>query len=68
MGEGVVKFAILKGSAVVEDVYVGNIGPLRFLVTTDSPKTILDRSLADELGLRLVGPLAGIGAGGEVPS
>ena len=64
--EVIVRFKIEKNSMVVEDVYVNDVGPLKFLVTTDSPKTILDKELAERLKLELEGPISGIGAGGEV--
>ncbi len=34
MEEVIVKFKFVKNSMVVEDVYVNDIGPLKFLVTT----------------------------------
>jgi len=63
--ETVLQLKFIKNSMIVEDVYIDGTGPLRFLVTTDSPTTILHKSLAEELALELKGPLKGIGAGGE---
>jgi len=67
MGEEIVQLKFIKNSMIVEDAYINGTGPLRFLVTTDSPTTILDKSLAEKLELELRGPLEGIGAGGEAP-
>jgi hypothetical protein len=63
----IVQLKFIKNSMIVEDVYIDEIGPLKFLVTTDSPTTLLDKSLADNVGLELKGPVTGIGAGGEAP-
>lgn len=67
MKKVIIQLKFIKNSMVVEDVHIDGTGPLKFLVTTDSPTTILDKSLGDKLELGLRGPLKGIGAGGEAP-
>ena len=65
--ETILQLKFVKNSMIIEDVHIMGIGPLKFLVTTDSPTTLLDKSLANKLELKLEGPLKGIGAGGEAP-
>lgn len=64
--ETIIQLKFVKNSMIIEDVHIDGTGPLKFLVTTDSPTTLLDKSLADKK-LELKGPLKGVGAGGEAP-
>jgi len=63
-----VRFRIV-GHLIALPVYVNDEGPFDFWLDTAGPGIIIEKSLAEELGLEVIDTGGkGIGAGGEVPA
>lgn len=62
-----IKLKYVKNSMFVQEVYINNIGPFDFMVSSDTPSTILDKTTAEKIRLDLKEAGMGIGAGGQVP-
>lgn len=50
-----------------KEVYINDVGPFDFMVSSDTPTTIVDKAVAEKIGLDLKEAGMGVGAGGEVP-
>ena len=61
-----VKIRFISGSMFIEEVYINDSRPYRFMLSTDTTNTCIDKKLATEPGLKADKIGSGIGLGGEV--
>mgnify|MGYP000474582211 CR=1 FL=1 len=62
-----IPLSLKRNSTFVEEVYVEEVGPFRFILSTDTTTTSIDLRVASQIGLEPKEEKKGFGLGGDIP-